>query len=345
MKRNLLLLVSIVSVVSAAHGQGSIQLRNSAVTRMQLLDSATGTTVPVPTTVALYYGVFVNGSSILVGPPGTSSTSVAGIIDTQGPVYPIPTVQAGQTAPLQVRAWSVAYGLDWQAAQAAGAYYGETDVRNITFGDPVLPTIIWQPANGTNPNRFHPIIVTGSNPPPDELNINDITVAEGSNGVVNAVFTVRLSSPSSQTVTVDFATQDGSAVAGEDYVGTNGTVTFAPGETARSITVAVTADVPAEGDETFSVVLSNSSNAYIRRSTGTCVVTEARITDVRIDTAVVFHTLAGRHYVVESSSDLTTWTPLPSATDVLGVGGPMTVHDQGVGCSGVRYYRTRLLNQ
>jgi hypothetical protein len=342
-KRNLLLLASVV-LVSVAHGQGSIQLQNSALTRMQLVDSATGTTVPVPTTVALYYGVFVNGGSSPVFPLATSSTTTAGIIDVPSVVYVIPTVTGGQTAPLQVRAWSVAYGTDWQAAQAAGAYYGETDVRNIPLGDPPLGTPIWQPKPGTNPNRFYPIDVTGSNPPPDELNINDITVAEGSNGVVNAVFTVRLSSSSTQTITVDYATQDGSAVAGQDFVATNGTVTFAPGETAHSVTVAITADGPVENDESFTVVLSNSVNGYIRRAAGTCVITEARITDLRIDTAVVFHTLAGRHYVVERSTDLSTWTVLPGATDVVGVGGPMTVYDQGVGCTGVRYYRTRLLN-
>jgi hypothetical protein len=71
--------------------------------------------------------------------------------------------------------------------------------------------------------------------------------------------------------------------------------------------------------------------------------TESWADEIRIDTAVVFHTVAGRHYAVERSTDLVAWTTIPDAEDIAGVGGSMTVHDQGVGCIGVRYYRTRLL--
>src|SRR2546427_2077375 len=50
------------------------------------------------------------------------------------------------------------------------------------------------------------------------LSINDATVTEGNQGTTNAVFTVRLSAVSGQTVTVHFATADGTATAGSDYV-------------------------------------------------------------------------------------------------------------------------------
>lgn len=157
------------------------------------------------------------------------------------------------------------------------------------------------------------------------------------------MFTVGLPGPSQQTVTVHFTTQDGSAVAGQDYVATNGVVTFAPGETSHIITIVVTADNPPEPDEQFSIVLNNPVNASIRKGTGTCLITEANISEIRIDTALVFHTVAGRHYAVERSADLTTWTAVQGADDVLGIGGSMTVYDKGIGCTGVRYYRTRLL--
>jgi hypothetical protein len=342
--KKLLLLLGWACVASTSYGQGAINIQNSVLTRMQLLDPATGTTVPVPTSVALYYGVFANGLGP-IQPLATSSTTTAGIIDAPF-MYPILGAPSGQSVPLQIRAWSAAFGQDWQAARASGAYYGETDVRDITPGAPAgPPTTVWQPRTGTDPHRFYPIIVSGVAPQAGDLSIDDLTVAEGSNGVVNAVFTIRLTGTVSQPITVDFATQDGTALAGQDYVATNGTLTFAPGETSHSVTVTVTADTPAEPDESFTVVLSNpSQGGVIRRGTGTGVITEARIMDVRIDTAVVFHTLAGRHYVVERSTDLTTWSALPNATDVVGVGGAMTVYDQGVGCSGVRYYRTRLLS-
>jgi hypothetical protein len=335
--KKLIIMLGFIAVASHSHGQGTITLRNSALTRMELLDAQTGTTVPVPTSISLNYGIFVNGSTIPLIPLGTSSTTTAGIIDAPNP-YVITGADPETTVPMQVRGWSAEFGMDWQAAIAAGAYYGETDVRHIPLGQPVLGTIIWQSKTGTHPNRFHPIVISGGG-----LQINDITVAEGSNGVINAVFTVSLTAARSQTVSVDFSTQDGSAVAGQDYVATNGTLTFSPGETSRTISVAVTADGPPESDEQFTVVLSNPVNSFLRRGTGTCLITEASISEIRIDTAVTFHTVAGRYYAVEFSTDLANWATVNGAANVSGIGGSMTVHDRGVGCSGVRYYRTRLL--
>ncbi|MEX2137730.1 MAG: Calx-beta domain-containing protein [Pirellulales bacterium] len=74
-----------------------------------------------------------------------------------------------------------------------------------------------------------------------------------------AVFTVSLSSPSASSVTVDFQTMDGSAQAGTDYVPTTGTLTFAPGQTTRTILVQTIDDAISDFNEAFSVVLSNAS--------------------------------------------------------------------------------------
>ena len=56
------------------------------------------------------------------------------------------------------------------------------------------------------------------------LSINDVTVTEANGGTVNAVFTVSLSNASGQPVTVDYATADGTAVAGADYTSASGTL-------------------------------------------------------------------------------------------------------------------------
>lgn len=335
--KKLLLTLGFIACASIAYGQGTIKLANALSTRVQLLDVQSGTTAPVPASISLNYGIFVNGSTVPLMPLSTNSTT-AGIISGHSP-YSVPGVTPGQELPVQIRGWAAEFGTDWQSAKALGAVYGETDVRLIVFsGEFDAGTILWQSLAGTSPNRFYPLVVSGGG-----ISIGDITVAEGSNGVVNAVFTVSLPGPREQTVTVDFATQDGSAVAGQDYVATNGTVTFAPGETSHTITVVVTADTPPEADEQFSIVLSNPVNSAMRSGTGTCLITEASISEIRIDTAIVFHTVAGRHYAVEHSTDLVTWATVQGAEDVLGAGGSMTVHDKGVGCSGVRYYRTRLL--
>jgi len=337
--KKLTIILGCLAIASLAHGQGTVAFGNAVLTAVQLRDAQSGTLTRVPTSISLNYAIFVNGSTTPVLPLATSSTTTAGLIVASNR-YPIPTVAPGTTVPLQVRGWSAEFGTDWQAARTAGAFYGETDVRQITLADdPEGPgRVIWQTPTGTHANRFYPIVISGGG-----LEINDITVAEGSNGVVNAVFTVSLTAARSQTVSVDFSTQDGSAVAGQDYVATNGTVTFAPGETSHTITVAVTADTPSESDEQFTVVLSNPVNSFLHRGTGTCLITEASISEIRFDTAVVFHTVAGRHYAVEFSTDLTNWTTVNEGADVIGVGGSVTVHDRGVGCSGVRYYRTRLL--
>jgi len=95
------------------------------------------------------------------------------------------------------------------------------------------------------------------------LSINDTTVTEGNLGTVNATFTVSLSGTSGTAVTVDFATADGSATAPPDYAAASGTLTFAPGETSKTVTVAVNGDTVCEVDETFFVNLSNVTGATI----------------------------------------------------------------------------------
>lgn len=70
-------------------------------------------------------------------------------------------------------------------------------------------------------------------------------------------FEVNLSNPSGQTITVDFATEDGLAIAGEDYTANTGTLTFNPNETRKTITVLASGDDDFEPDEDFSVRLRN----------------------------------------------------------------------------------------
>ena len=88
--------------------------------------------------------------------------------------------------------------------------------------------------------------------------------AEAREGVDQEVaFPVTLSRAASGTVTVDYATADGTAVAGEDYTATSGTLTFAVGEREKTVAVAVLDDDHDEGRETFTLVLSNANGAHI----------------------------------------------------------------------------------
>jgi hypothetical protein len=112
------------------------------------------------------------------------------------------------------------------------------------------------------------------------LQIDDATpVMERHSGTVAATFTVRLSSASGQPVSVVYATGNGTAVAGSDYQAVSGTVTFAPGETSKTITVLVNGDRLGESDENFVVNLSGPTNASIAdgQGVGTILDDEPRI--------------------------------------------------------------------
>jgi hypothetical protein len=103
---------------------------------------------------------------------------------------------------------------------------------------------------------------------PPTLAIGDVTVTEGNAGTVNATFTVTLSAAYGQPVTVNYKTANGTATAGSDYVAKTGTLTFAPGETTKAITVAVLGDQVFEPNETFVVNLSSATNATIADGNG-----------------------------------------------------------------------------
>src|SRR5205807_7778293 len=105
------------------------------------------------------------------------------------------------------------------------------------------------------------------------VTINDVAKAEGNGGTTPFSFTVSLSNPSYQTVTVSYATADGTATtADNDYLAASGTVTFAPGQTSKTITVSVVGDKKVEPDETFFVNLTGATNAMLppgSKGTGT----------------------------------------------------------------------------
>ena len=95
------------------------------------------------------------------------------------------------------------------------------------------------------------------------LSIGDVSVNEGQSGSTNATFTVALSAASSQTVTVNYATANGTATAGSDYTAASGTLTFTAGQTSKTVTVPVAGDTAIESNETFTVNLTGPTNATL----------------------------------------------------------------------------------
>ena len=108
------------------------------------------------------------------------------------------------------------------------------------------------------------------------VSITSPTVVQPSSGTTNAVFTVSLSKPQTHVVTVQFNTADGTAtVADNDYQPQSGTLTFSPGVTSQTITVAVNGDPTVEANETFFVNLSNAVGTVLFQSQGTCTILNA----------------------------------------------------------------------
>lgn len=104
------------------------------------------------------------------------------------------------------------------------------------------------------------------------LSIDDVAELEGESGTTPFTFTVTRTGDISGPSSVDYYTDDGSAVAGEDYVGQSGKIEFDGGQASQTIVVDVTGDTTIEPGESFTVVLSNPINASITDARGTATI-------------------------------------------------------------------------
>jgi glucose/arabinose dehydrogenase len=160
---------------------------------------------------------------------------------------------------------------------------------NVNLSNPTNATIADTPGVGTiNNDDAQP-----------SLSINDVSLVEGNGGTTTANFTVSLSAASGQTVTVNYATADGTATASSDYVTAGGTATFTPGQTSQPVSVTINGDTTLETNETFNVNLSGEVNATIADNQGVGTVTNddtqptISITDVSVSEGNAGTTSAG----------------------------------------------------
>ena len=170
----------------------------------------------------------------------------------------------------------------YQLTKPAGYFYSVTptdvdlspDGQTLAIGT-VGAYVFQMNANFTNMTWFytgglHTHVAFALNGPPF-VSVSPATVQEGSwTGTQNV--TVTLSRPFDQPVTVDFATANGTATAGSDYEATSGTLTFAPGETTKTVPVTIYGDTQVEANETFRLNLSNPVNAGLGVATATVTI-------------------------------------------------------------------------
>ncbi|MCB8921323.1 MAG: hypothetical protein H6662_07045 [Ardenticatenaceae bacterium] len=167
--------------------------------------------------------------------------------------------------------------------QPLGDYGGETLTHALLPGSPAIDSGtnaacpatdqrgVARPYDGDNDGT--PTCDKGAYEAQHQLTIADVMILEGNGGTTTAVFTVTLAPTNTQTVTVDYATIAGTATEGVDYTAVADTLTFNSGESTQYIMVDVIGDTGDEPDETFTVQLSNPSNAELvdGLATGTIV--------------------------------------------------------------------------
>ena len=205
-------------------------------------------------------GTFQTGVSYSVG---TKPTSIA-VGDFNGDAK-LDLAVAGYSTYNNI---SVLLGKGDGTFQAAINYSGNSNPKSVAVGD-------------FNRDRKQDLVVANQssgdvtimlNDPGPSLSITDVTVTEGDGGTVNAIFTVKLAASSTQTVSVRYATANGTATSSSDFMAKNGTLSFAPGQTTQTITVALIGDTLVEANETFRVNLSVPTNAVITDGIGICTI-------------------------------------------------------------------------
>ncbi|HEX8308136.1 MAG TPA: Calx-beta domain-containing protein, partial [Allosphingosinicella sp.] len=132
-----------------------------------------------------------------------------------------------------------------------------TSVANATVGD----------GQGTG------TILNNDQPPIPVASVADAAIAEGNSGVRYLTFTVALSFAPTGPVTIDYSTSDGTATAGSDYLAVSGQLSFAAGETSKTVSVPVIGDTVVEASETLTLTLSNATGATIGDSAGQGTIT------------------------------------------------------------------------
>ena len=132
----------------------------------------------------------------------------------------------------------------------------QDETVRVTLSNPVNVTL----------NDSEGILTITDNDNAPTLSIAD-AIIPNENAVVRTT-TVSLSAASEKTVTVQYATADGTATAANDYISATGTLSFAPGDTSKTVPVTIVQDTLDELNETFTIALSNPSNATISDATG-----------------------------------------------------------------------------
>lgn len=159
--------------------------------------------------------------------------------------------------------------------------------QSVSFGFTGAPGNVHTTPTGYILNGV-PIGTADKTPP--TISVGDVSVTEGDTQDVTASVTVSLSKAWTQPVSVAYATHDGTAKAGSDYVATSGTLTFAPDQTQKTIPVTIKGDLIHEPNETFTLALGAASGATIARTPATVTIVDNDPAPVTLPSAAISDT-------------------------------------------------------
>jgi hypothetical protein len=212
--------------------------------------------------------------------PATPSVSVSDVTVTEGQTGTTSAVFTVSLSAASAQAVTVDYATANGTAQTPGDFLaangtltfapGETSkaVAVGVVGDAAIEAAeqfvlnLSAPSNATIADGQGVGTITNDDLP--TLSIGDVQVAEGNSGTTTATFTATLSAASPVQVSAGYSTGNGTATAGQDFVGVAaGSVVFAPNVTSQTIQVLVNGDTTVEPDENFTVTLAGPQNATL----------------------------------------------------------------------------------
>ncbi|HEY0012289.1 MAG TPA: Calx-beta domain-containing protein [Allosphingosinicella sp.] len=278
-------------------------------------------------------------SEVLAAPSQTLSIADALVAENVASGQISFTVTRDQGTTGEVGAtWTATFGGAAGDADAADFAPGETFTGTVTFLDgETTKTIVLDVLNDTaiEPDEVFTVtlsaptggavlgdasatgtILNEDTPPTPAASVSDAAIAEGEAGVAYMTFTVTLSFAPTDAVTIDYNTvANGTAASGSDYLAVSGQLSFAAGETVKTISVPIVGDQVPEGNETFTVVLTNPVGATVADASGTGTITN--------DDGAAYFSLAGANFAQDWSNtgQITAnddWSGVPHIVGYLG---------------------------
>ena len=175
MKKTILTLALVGASAAATFAQGTIQFLNSGLSpvKYQVIPGAASVNAPTGTRIGVFWGTTREGLALQT--PTTAVGTTLGVF-SGGSAYPLPNTNPGETVFLKFEGWLNLGGTTPETIpggmlSAGITHWGGTDtVQTTVLGPSTGPgTVVWQGANGTNPNRVKAFVVAPVVPEPSVI--------------------------------------------------------------------------------------------------------------------------------------------------------------------------------